>query len=192
MMPNTFLSRSKDNNDAMLQRLLTRDRALAGIAVTGALTVLVYLVGMLSAAPVDRGAGRMEQLLTVDPWYCEVLDPSARDLVSHSVETFHEGGRLEGRTRLEDRSAGRVLLEFSYDGVWQFDDPWLTEAINDYRYLHVDDTAFSAAELAAIEAEFGEPEVSRVHALTEGQLVYGDGMQRSLYQCHRRPAGDRA
>jgi hypothetical protein len=127
---------------------------------------------------------RAQQLLTVEPWYCEVHDPEGRTLVSRSIETFHEGGTLVGLTRLEDHRAGRLLLEFSYRGVWQFDDPWLTEAINEYRYLHVDDNAFSPEELAAIEAEFAEPEVSRVHALTEGQLVYG--ANRSLYQCHRQ------
>lgn len=186
MIGRTFLASARDNNKPMFQRLFTRDRALPGIVLTGAVTLLVYVTAQLLDDPVPPAGSRMEQLLTVDPWYCEVLDPAARELVSHSVETFHEGGRLEGQTRLEDRAAGRVLLEFSYHGVWQFDDPWLTESINDYRYLHVDETAFSRADLTAIEAEFSEPEVSRVHALTERQLVYGDGALRSLYQCHRR------
>ncbi len=126
----------------------------------------------------------VQRLLTVRPWHCEVYDPEGRGVVASSVETFHEGGALDGTTRLEDRRAGRVLAEFSYRGVWQFNDPWLTEAIEEYRYLKVDGDAFSPDDLSAIEAEFGEPEVSRVHALTDAELVYGD--YQSLYQCHRR------
>lgn len=126
----------------------------------------------------------LEHLLTGLPWSCDVFDPEDQRLVARSVETFHDGGRLEGRTILEDRTAGRVLLEVRYQGVWEFDDPWLTEAIRDYDYLQIDESLYSRAELAAIEAEFAEPERSRVHALSEGQLVYG--AERSLYQCHRR------
>lgn len=152
---------------------------------------LVIAVGYLSFVSLDSSnLSRAQRLLTVDPWYCEVQEPQGRRLVARSVETFHEGGTLDGRTTLEDPAAGRVLLEFSYRGVWQFEDPFLTESINEYRYLHVDDEAFSREDLAAIEAEFAEPEVSRVHALSEAQLVYG--AHQSLYQCHRRRADTRA
>lgn len=158
-----------------------RERVLYGAAGSGVLIALLYLGLTLDNA--EPGAPGHD-LLTDRPWHCDVTDPERLDVVARSVETFHPGGTLEGRTRLEDRSAGRLLLEFSYSGVWQFDDPWLTEAISEYRYLHVDEVEFSAAELAAIEAEFAEPAVSRVHALSAGQLVYG--ANRSLYQCHRR------
>ena len=167
-------------------RRLTRDRVPAAVAALGLVITLTYL-GVSLMTDDSSGLSRAQRLLVEQPWYCEVYDPEGL-LVSSSVETFHPGGTLDGRTRLEDRSAGRVLLEFSYHGVWQFDDPWLTEAIEEYRYLHVDDAAFSEEELAAIEAEFAEPEVSRVHALTQGQLVYG--AHQSLYQCHRRTAPD--
>jgi hypothetical protein len=175
----------------MFHRQLARDRALVGIAALGLVLAVAYVTDA-TLEPGRNGAAlsRAQRLLTVEPWYCVVNDPDGRALVSSSVETFHEGGTMDGRTRLEDRQAGRVLLEFSYRGVWQFDDPWLTEAISEYRYLHVDDGAFSAAELAAIEAEFAEPETSRVHALTAGQLVYGG--HQSLYQCHRRDPGAKA
>jgi hypothetical protein len=155
------------------------------VAAAGLLVALGYAGDSLLKDDAPT-LSRAQQLLTVEPWYCEVHDPERRSLVARSIETFHEDGLLDGLTRLEDREAGRVLLEFSYRGVWQFEDPWLTEAINEYRYLHVDDDAFSAEDLAAIEAEFAEPEVSRVHALTEGQLIYG--ANRSLYQCHRAAA----
>lgn len=169
----------------MLRRF-ARDRAPLAAVALGALIVVGYLAdAMLSDA--QPASSRAQRLLTVEPWYCQVHDPEGQALVAHSVETFHAGGTLHGRTRLEDPRAGRVLLEFSYRGVWQFEDPWLTEAIEEYRYLHVDDAAFSPERLAAIEAEFGEPEVTRVHALTEAQLVYGE--QHALYQCHRLPAG---
>jgi hypothetical protein len=171
----------------MLERL-NRDRAVVGAVVSGLILATVYLV--LLAIDTSGDASRAQRLLTLEPWYCDVLDPQQQTVVARSVEIFHLGGTLEGRTRLEDRGAGRVLLEFSYRGVWQFEDPWLTESISDYAYLHVDDAAFSTDQLAAIEAEFAEPEVSRVHALTEGQLVYG--AHQSLYQCHRRPAATRA
>ncbi|MEQ8858069.1 MAG: hypothetical protein RIC56_05430 [Pseudomonadales bacterium] len=176
----------------MLNRRLLRDRALLGAAMSGAVIVLAYLVSVAPAAPgpATPELSRALRLLTVEPWYCDVYDPDGQRLVARSVETFHDGGTLEGRTRLEDREAGTLLLEFSYQGVWQFDDPWLTEAIREYRYLHVDQAAFSDAELAAIEREFAEPEISRVHALTEGQLVYG--ANQSLYQCHRRSEAVRA
>jgi len=165
----------------MLSRRLTRDRTLLGAVLSGALILAAYVLVDPFRSPDQT---RVHHLLTVAPWYCDVLDPENRSLVARSVETFHRGGTLEGLTRLEDRSAGKVLLEFRYRGVWEFDDPWLTEAINDYQYLEVDESRFSAAELAAIEAEFAEPERSRVHALSEGQLVYG--AERALYQCHRR------
>lgn len=170
-------------------RGLTRDRVPLAAAALGVFIGLGYLAdGLFGGA--ETGHSRAHQLLTLEPWYCEVLDPEGRTLVAHSVETFHPGGTLDGRTRLEDPQAGHVLLEFSYRGVWQFEDPWLTEAIEEYRYLHVDGSVFSLEQLAAIEAEFDEPEVSRVHALTEGQLVYG--AQHSLYQCHRRRGDARA
>ena len=151
------------------------------MADAGLLILLVYAAAQIS--PVDRRPP-IERLLTGLPWSCDVFDPENHRLVARSIETFHDGGRLEGRTILEDRTAGRVLLEVRYQGVWEFDDPWLTEAIRDYHYLQVDESLYSRAELAAIEAEFAEPERSRVHALSEGQLVYG--AERSLYQCHRR------
>jgi hypothetical protein len=167
-------------------RRLIRDRAPAAAAACGLLIILTY-VGVSVTGGDRAGLTRAQRLLVEQPWYCEVYDPNGQ-LVSSSIETFHPGGTLDGLTRLEDRVAGRVLLEFSYRGQWQFDDPWLTEAIEEYRYLHVDDAAFSEEELVAIEAEFAEPEVSRVHALTQGQLVYG--AHQSLYQCHRRTAAD--
>lgn len=167
----------------MLKPPFFRERALLGIAGSGALIAVCLIALSVGRSGPDAGGGASE-LLTERPWHCEVSDPERLDLVSRSVETFHPEGVVEGRTRLEDRGAGRVLLEFSYRGVWQFDDPWLTESIREYQYLHVDEDEFSAADLAAIEAEFAEPEVSRVHALTAGQLVYG--ANRSLYQCHRR------
>ncbi len=175
----------------MAKPRISRERVLVGITGSGAL-LAVCLAVLLVGRTGPSGAGGASDLLTERPWHCEVSDPERLDLVSRSVETFHPEGVVEGRTRLEDRGAGRVLLEFSYRGVWQFDDPWLTESIREYEYLHVDEQEFSAADLAAIEAEFAEPEVSRVHALTAGQLVYG--ANRSLYQCHRRalePAPDR-
>jgi len=165
----------------MLSRRLIRDRALLGALLSGALILAAYVLAERLVTP-DQA--RLHHLLTVAPWYCDVLDPEDQSLVVRSVETFHQGGTLDGLTRLEDRSAGKVLLAFRYRGVWEFDDPWLTEAINDYRYLEVDGNRFSTAELAAIEAEFAEPERSLVHALSEGQLVYG--AERSLYRCHRR------
>ena len=168
-------------------RRLTRDRTPITVAVVGVLIALAYKVsGVFDGDGAERA--RAVQLLTAEPWYCEVHDPQARGLVSTSVETFQPNGILAGRTRLEDRDAGRVLLEFSYRGVWQFEDPWLTEAIEEYQYLHVDEETFSSDDLTAIEAEFAEPEVSRVHALTRGQLVYG--AHQSLYQCHRRLVTD--
>lgn len=167
----------------MANRVLIRDRTIFGVFLSGMLIALVYL----SSGPSQDSAGERRdarQLLTLEPWFCDVYDPAGTRVVARSVGTFHDGGTLEGRTRLEDREAGTLLLEFRYRGVWRFDDPWLTEAISDYDYLHVDDEAFSAEELAAIEAEFAEPAVSRVHALSAGQLVYG--ANQSLYQCHRR------
>lgn len=169
----------------MLRLRLNRDRAAVGAALSGTAILLAYLAFAPTMGPGSAAASDLAQrLLTDEPWYCDVFDPEAERLVARSVETFHHGGTLEGRTRLEDREAGTLLLEFSYHGVWQFDDPWLTEAIREYRYLHVDRAAFSADQLAAIEREFAEPEISRVHALTEAQLVYG--ASQSLYQCHRR------
>ncbi len=186
-MSRTLFRRAPMHSIAMLHWRLNRDRAAVGAFLSGAAILLVYVI---LAAPSGRSVagaeGRAQQLLTVEPWYCDVYDPEAQRLVARSVETFRDDGILEGRTRLEDQEAGTLLLEFSYQGVWQFDDPWLTEAISEYRYLHVDQGAFTAAELAAIEKEFAEPEISRVHALTEGQLVYG--ASQSLYQCHRRSA----
>lgn len=161
---------------------MSRDRVPFAAVALGLAIGLAYLLDPMRGAPEPS---RAQRLLTAEPWYCEVHDPDGQSVVSSSVETFAADGVLHGRTRLEDRQAGRVLLEFSYTGVWQFDDPWLTEAIQQYDYLHVDEAAFSAERLAAIEAEFAEPEVSRVHALSEGQLVYG--AHQSLYQCHRRP-----
>jgi hypothetical protein len=178
MIRRTFFRSTTVHSTAMLPRRLLRDRALLGVLLSGGVIVGVYL-----ATGFGAGHSAAARHLTDTPWYCEVYDPGARSLVARSVETFHRGGRLEGLTRLEDRAANRVLLEFSYEGVWQFDDPWLTEAINDYQYLHVDHTAFSMEELEAIEREFDEPEVSRVHALTRRQLVYG--AEQSLYQCYR-------
>lgn len=169
----------------MLVKRLTRDRSVVAVVGAGVVIAVIYL-GMTLLIP--SGESRAQRLLTAEPWYCDVFDPERQSVVARSVETFHRGGTLEGRTRLEDRHANRLLLEFSYQGRWQFDDPWLTEAISEYRYLHVDSAEFSSAELAAIEAEFAEPEVSRVHALTQGQLVYG--ANQSIYQCHRRPAAD--
>lgn len=174
----------------MLPNPFMRDRAMLGAVISGVFIACAFVFSAPTDAP-GNGESRVHHLLTVAPWHCDVLDPEGRDLVARSVEKFHDGGTLEGRTRLEDRHAGTVLLEFSYRGVWELDDPWLIEAIREYRYLHVDDAAFSPDELAAIEAEFAEPETSRIHALTEGQLVYG--AERSLYQCHRpqgQPAPD--
>lgn len=162
-------------------RRLNRNRASVVAVVFGALIGAGWLVARTLGVEASSFG---ERLLMAAPWYCEVHDPDGLTLVSRSEEVFGAGGVLQGRTRLEDRATGRVLLDFSYLGVWEFDDPWLTEAIREYDYLHVDDAVFSAEQLAAIEAEFAEPEVSRVHALTEGQLVYG--AHQSLYQCHRR------
>lgn len=162
-----------------------RDRVSLAATVLGAVIALGY-VSDTFLLPDDDTLSPAQRLLTVEPWYCEVRDPEGQTLIASSVETFHRGGTLDGRTRLEDRQAGRVLLEFSYRGEWQFEDPWLTEAIHEYSYVHVDSDVFSPERLAAIEAEFAEPEVSRVHALTQAQLVYG--AHQSLYQCHRRAA----
>lgn len=167
----------------MLRQTLTRDRASFAATLSGVVILCAYLY--LDAGDDEAAGSPMQELLTVEPWHCDVLDPEDGEVVARSVETFHAGGTLDGHTRVEDRHTGAVLLEFSYRGLWQFDDPWLTEAINDYHYTHVDDDAYSAGELAAIEAEFAEPAVSRVHALSAGQLIYG--AERSLYQCHRRP-----
>ena len=164
----------------MFGKRFAKNRVVVGVLMIG----VVILAGLLAGRQRTVDPAGIARLLTVDPWYCEVHDPTGPGVVASSVETFHAGGTLEGLTRLEDRQAGRLLLEFSYNGVWQFDDPWLTAAISDYEYLHVDGAAFSAADLAAIESEFAEPEVSRVYALTRAQLVYG--AERSLYQCHRR------
>lgn len=164
-----------------------RDRVPVTVAASALVLALVYAADGFIARPASAGA---EALLVSEPWHCEVHDPAGTPLVSSAVETFHPSGTLDGVARLEDREAGRLLLEFRYRGVWRFDDPWLTEAIEDYSYLHVDDGAFSARQLAAIEAEFAEPEVSRVHALTRAQLVYG--AHESIYQCYRRPASDTA
>ena len=185
MIRSTFFRRAAVHSGPMLRRL-HRDRAVVAAALSGLVILAVYAAAWSLRS--ESAAARARQLLTVAPWYCDVLDPEQNTIVARSVETFHREGTLEGRTRLEDRGAGRLLLEFRYSGVWQYDDPWLTEAINEYDYLHVDGATFSAAELAAIEAEFAEPEVSRVHALTEAQLVYG--AHQSLYQCHRRTAAN--
>lgn len=168
----------------ILHRSLNRNRAPVAAVLFGALLGAAGLVGrMLGGDQPSFG----ERLLMAAPWYCEVHDPEGLTLVSRSEEVFGAGGVLQGRSRLEDRATGRVLLDFNYLGVWEFEDPWLTAAIREYDYLHVDDAAFSPEQLAAIEAEFAEPEVSRVHALTDGQLVYGG--HQSLYQCHRRDPG---
>ena len=180
MTPRTFSRRRRRQSSGMGRRF-HRDRSWIGVAGAGLLIVLVYGAARLSTAD---GDAPVERLLTGAPWSCDVFDPEDQRLVARSVEIFHDGGRLEGRTILEDRTAGRVLLEVRYQGVWEFDDPWLTEAIRYYDYLQVDESLYSPAELAAIEAEFAEPERSRVHALSEGQLVYG--AERSLYQCHRQ------
>lgn len=172
----------------MQLKWLTRNRATSVAAASGAAILCVYF--FLGTGTDGTGRPEMQQLLTVEPWHCDVLDPEDNEIVARSVGTFHAGGTLDGYTRVEDRETGALLLEFSYQGLWQFDDPWLTEAVNDYRYTHVDHEAFSADELAAIEAEFAEPAVSRVHALSAGQLTYG--AERSLYQCHRRPEGVKA
>jgi hypothetical protein len=166
-----------------LRRWLHRDRTVLGVLVSGALVLGTYLAGASLPGSLPAGAD-VERLLTAQPWVCEVVDPTGADLVSTSVESFARNGRFAGHTRLEDRTDGRLLLEFRYEGVWQFEDPWLTEAIHDYRYLHVDESAFSREQLSVIEAEFAEPEVSRLHALSERQLVYG--AERALYQCHGR------
>lgn len=164
----------------MLPLRIRRNRAVVFAAASAMLIGALYVGQALHK---DLGSSRSERLLTVKPWHCDVVDPDGGAVVASSVETFHAGGRLEGRTRLEDRKAGRLLLEFSYRGEWQLDDPFLVEAIREYDYLHVDAGAFSRQRLSAIEAEFAEPEVSRIHALTERQLVYG--ANQSLYQCHR-------
>ncbi len=180
-MGRTLFRNPRVHSATMAPKGLSRDRAALAVLASGTLIVAAYLGLGRGAAPADEPP--LEQILTVEPWYCEVRDPTGAPLVVSSVETFHAGGRLEGRTRLEDRAAGRVLLEFSYRGLWQLEDTWLTEAINAYEYLHVDDALFTRQQLAAIEAEFAEPEVSRIHALTRSQLVYG--AERSLYLCHR-------
>ncbi|MEQ8484994.1 MAG: hypothetical protein RIB46_11580 [Pseudomonadales bacterium] len=164
----------------MWRRWLHRDRGALGVVLSGVLVLATYLAG----ASVPDGSPSADQpvrLLTGHAWRCEVHDPGH---VAVSVSNFGADGRLEGVTRLEDRQTGVLLLEFRYRGRWHLDDPWLTEVVEDYQYLHVDPSAFSAERLAAIEAEFAEPEVSRLHLLSEAQLVFG--ADHALYQCHAR------
>lgn len=163
----------------MLRRLIRRDRPTLFAAVSGA-----ALFGFLLGHTLLEGEARIDsQMLTEKPWYCEVDDPGGLSLVARTIETFHTDGASEGLTRLEDRESGRLLLEFTYRGQWHLEEALLTEAISDYQYLHVDDAAFSEGALTAIEAEFAEPEVSRIHRITPSRLVYG--VEDFIYQCHR-------
>lgn len=164
----------------MWRRWLHRDRSVLGVLLSGALVLATYLAG----ASVPHGSPDATRLLTGRAWLCEVQDPGHESVVAASLAIFGEDGRLEGRTRLEDRQSGALLLEFRYRGRWRLDDPWLTEVVDGYQYLHVDPSAFPAERLAAIEAEFAEPEVSRLHLLSDAQLVFG--ADRSLYRCHAR------
>lgn len=166
---------------SVLQRLLRRDRALYVVAFTG-LSIFALLLDHLMVPRQPLVDARM---LTDAPWYCEVADPDGLPLVARSIATFHAGGASEGRTRLEDLASGRLLLEFSYQGLWRIERASLVEAVSGYRYLHVDPSVFSDEALAAIEAEFAEPEISSVYRITPGELIYGvDGF---VYEC-RRPA----
>ncbi len=164
----------------MLHRLLRKDRASLFAIVSGA-----AILGFLSGHGLLQWDADMDpRLLTEVPWYCEVTDPGGRPLIARTMETFHTDGGSEGRTRLEDRDSGRLLLDFTYKGLWHLDAAQLTEAISEYQYLHVDTDAFSAEALAAIEMEFAEPEVSRIHHMTPSRLVYG--VEDHVYQCQRR------
>lgn len=163
----------------MLQRLIRRDRPTLFAAVSGA-----AMFGFLFGHMLFGGEAYIDsQMLTEEPWYCEVDDPGGLSLVARTIETFHSDGASEGLTRLEDRDSGRLLLEFTYRGQWHLEETLLTEAISDYQYLHVDGNAFSTGALTAIEAEFAEPEVSRIHRITPSRLVYG--VEDFVYQCHR-------
>jgi len=163
----------------VLRRLIRKDRTTLFAAVTGA-AMFGYLFGHM----LFEGEAHIDaQMLTEKPWYCEVDDPGGLSLVARTIETFHTNGASEGLTRLEDRDSGRLLLEFTYRGQWHLEETLLTEAISDYQYLHVDDAAFSQGALTAIEAEFAEPEVSRIHRISPSQLVYG--VEDFIYQCHR-------
>lgn len=165
----------------MLLRLIRRDSVLALVAVTG-----VAIIGLLlSQLLVTKDPQIDPQLLTASPWLCEVEDPSGLPLIARSIETFHADGASEGLARLEHRGTGRLVLEFSYQGVWQLEESQLVESVHSYRYLHVDPELFTAQTLAEIEDEFSEPEISTVHRMTAAELIYGvDGF---VYAC-RRPA----
>lgn len=165
----------------MLLRLLRRDPVLVLVALTGVgiLGLLLDHLMMLRDPDIDP------RLLTEAPWFCEVNDPSGLPLIARSIETFHADGASEGLARLEHRGTGRLLLEFTYQGLWQLEETRLVEAIRSYRYLHVDAAVFTEQALADIESEFSEPEVSTVHRMTAEELIYGvDGF---VYAC-RRPA----
>jgi hypothetical protein len=166
----------------MLRRWLHRERTLPGVLLCGLLVLAAYLAG--ARAPEDTAArDDIRPLLTGRPWVCEVGDPAGSGVVATAVETFEADGRRTGRLRLEDRRDQRLLVDLRFSGRWQFDPPVFTGAIHEYHYEHVDRAAFSLERLAAIEAEFSEPEELRVLALSERQLVFSG--ERALYQCHR-------
>jgi hypothetical protein len=166
----------------MLRRWLRRERTVPGVLLSGALVVAAYLVGAVLPREAPVGDD-VRQLLTGQPWVCEVRDPAGSDVVATAMETFEDDGRRTGRLRLEDRQDQRLLMDLHFSGRWQFDPPVFTGAIHEYHYEHVDGGAFPRERLAAIEAEFSEPEELRVLALSERQLVFGG--ERALYQCYR-------
>lgn len=175
-------ARAETRTLIMLHRLLRRERTVLGVLLSGAVVLATYIAGasLPGAAPLLDDPQR---LLTGPAWTCQVRDPAGTGVVATAEERFEADGRRSGRLRLQDEHDQRLLVDVRFSGRWQFEAPWLTGAISEYHYEHVDGAAFPAERLAAIEAEFSEPEVLRVMALSERQLVLG--ADRSLYQCHR-------
>ncbi|MEZ5559981.1 MAG: hypothetical protein R3E86_15725 [Pseudomonadales bacterium] len=169
--------------DDVVRRILTLRPIYLLVLGTGLATLLVTVAGLL-----HRDDARQKSLLrlTAAPWHCEVADPTNPDLISSVVESYLDDGVLRGHARLEDRSAGRLLLEFRYQGHWSLQGTALTEAVSDYQYLHVDGGLFPDRTLADIGAEFSEPDLARIVLLTDEQLVYA--VERDVYRCGRPDA----